>query len=314
MKTNDRYFPASLKDLPIWALWRLETDSKGRLTKVPYSPNYDGRASSTNPKTWGTFAEAVRKYESRPDFYNGLALIISKEYRLVFIDIDHCVGDDGLLNETASDIVDSFSEQYMEFSQSGTGIHIITRGQIPKSFKNSQNGVEMYDDKRFVALTGNVWFGGVMFREDPTEEQSVLDELYQRYKTPDKPKKSVRSKNKALNNSDQWVISHASGRGRFDSLFSGDWSSAGYGSQSEADLSLCLILAFWTACDPDQIDRIFRSSGLYRDKWDRDDYRTNTIQNAIDQCEETLPEFINRKNREGGERLDRELCEEWDDL
>lgn len=307
MKRNDLFFPASLKGLPIWALWRLEPGKDGRLTKVPYSPHYDGRASSTNPKTWGTFDEAVRKYESRPDFYNGLALIISKDYGLAFIDVDHAIDQDGAWNNTATDIVGSFGEQYMEFSQSGTGIHIITCGQIPKSFKNSQNGVEMYNDKRFCAMTGNAFVRG-----EPTEEQSVLDELYQRYKTPDKPKKTVRSKNRALSNSDQWVISRAAGRGRFDSLFAGDWSSAGYGSQSEADLALCLILAFWTSCDSDQIDRIFRSSGLYRDKWDRDDYRNTTIQNAIDQCEETLTEFINRKNREGGERLERALCKEWD--
>lgn len=307
MTASERYFPDSLKQLPIWALWRLEADPKGRPTKVPYSPHYDGRASSTNPRTWGTFCEAVRKYKSRPDYYQGISLIISKEYGLVFIDIDHCVDEDGVLNETASDIVGSFGRQFMEFSQSGAGIHIITRGKIPKSFKNSQNGVEMYTDKRFCAMTGNV-----LFKADPTEEQAVLDELYQRYKTPDKVKTPRKSTDRALSNDDQWVIDHATGHGRFGSLFSGDWNSAGYGSQSEADLSLCLILAFWTDCDADQIDRIFRSSGLYRDKWDRDDYRNTTIQSAIDQCEETLPEFINRKNREGGDLLDRAMREDWD--
>lgn len=288
---NSKHYPESLKALPIWTLWRLEPDRKGRQTKIPYSPHYDGRASSTNPKTWGTFDEAVRKNESRPGYYNGIALIISKDYDLVFIDIDHCVDADGVLNETASDIVGSFGEQYMEFSQSGTGIHIIARGSIPKSFKNSQNGVEMYGDKRFVALTGNAFD-----KSEPTEEQPVIDELYRRYKTPDKPKKPVKSKNRTSKNGDQWVIDHAKGHGRFDDLFSGDWSSAGYGSQSEADLSLCLILAFWTDCDSDQIDRIFRASGLYRDKWDRDDYRNNTIQNAIDQCGETLSDYISRKS------------------
>lgn len=302
-----QYYPESLKRFPIWALWRLEPDPKGRLTKVPYSPHYDGRASSTNPDTWGTFDQAISKYESRPNFYNGISLIISKDYELVFVDIDHCIDDNGEMNETASDIVGSFGEQFVETSQSGTGIHIIARGSIPKNFKNTGNGVEMYADKRFCSLTGNVLFKG-----DPTEEQSVIDELFQRYKTPEKVKKTVRSKNRALNNSDQWVIDHASERGRFKDLFSGDWTSAGYGSQSEADLSLCLILAFWTDCDPDQMDRIFRSSGLYRDKWERNDYREATIQNAIDQCEETLPEFINRKNREGGERLDRAMREDWD--
>lgn len=305
--SNTIYYPKSLKPFPIWALWRLEPGKNDRLTKVPYSPHYDGRASSANPRTWGTFDQAVRKYESRPDFYNGISLAVSKQYELVFVDIDHCVDDDGVLNETASDIVGSFGEQFMEFSQSGTGIHIIARGQIPKNFKNSKNGVEMYADKRFCSLTGNVLFEG-----EPTPEQAVIDELYQRYKTPEKPKKTVRSNSGALTNSDQWVIDHAKGRGRFNNLFSGDWSSAGYGSQSEADLALCLILAFWTDRNTDQMDRIFRSSGLYRDKWERNDYRESTLQNAVCQCEESVFEYKQRKNRERGERLDMELLEEWD--
>ena len=303
----DCYYPDTLKNLPIWALWRIEADQKNHPTKVPYSPHYDGRASSTNSRTWGTFDQAVNKLQSRPDYYNGISLIISKEYGLVFIDIDHCVDEDGVLNETASNIVGSFRSQFMEFSQSGTGIHIIARGTIPKNFKNSRNGVEMYSDKRFCALTGNVLFKG-----EPMEDQSTIDAIFQRYKTPEKTTNRVISTNRALQNDDKWIIEHASDRGRFKDLYSGNWTSAGYGSQSEADLSLCLILAFWTNCDPDQIDRIFRSSGLYRPKWDRQDYRETTIQTAISQCDETLSEYIRRKDQEGGERLDRALCEEWD--
>jgi hypothetical protein len=34
--------------------------------------------------------------------------------------------------------------------------------------------------------------------------------------------------------------------------------------------------------DEEQIDRIFRNSGLYRGKWERDDYREWTIQKALD--------------------------------
>lgn len=303
----DCYYPETLKDLPIWALWRLEADQKDRQTKVPYSPHYDGRASSTNPKTWGTFDQAVNKYRSRPGYYNGISLIISKDYGLVFIDIDHCVDEDGVLNETASDIIGSFGSQFMEFSQSGTGIHIIAKGTIPKSFKNTKNGVEMYADKRFCALTGNVLFKG-----EPTENQRAIDDIFQRYKTPEKEIKRVRSENRALQNDDKWIIDHASERGRFKSLYAGDWSSSGYGSQSEADLALCMILAFWTNCDADQINRIFRTSGLYRQKWERQDYRETTIQTAINHCDETLSEYIRRKDLEGGERLDRALCETWD--
>ena len=46
----------------------------------------------------------------------------------------------------------------------------------------------------------------------------------------------------------------------------GDWS--GHDSQSEAELALCGMLAFWTAGDGARIDRLFRASSLFRDKWD----------------------------------------------
>jgi primase-polymerase (primpol)-like protein len=54
------------------------------------------------------------------------------------------------------------------------------------------------------------------------------------------------------------------------SLWSGRDSR--YPSQSEADMGLCFYLAFWTGGDPDRMDRLFRDSGLMRDKWDRRHY------------------------------------------
>ena len=304
---NEKYYPESLKNLPIWALWRIETDQKGRPTKVPYSPHYDGKASSTNPKTWGTFKQAEWKYKSRPGFYNGISLIISKEYGLVFIDIDHCVEEDGSLSETAFDIVRSFSHQFMELSQSGKGVHIIARGTIPRNFKNSNNGVEMYADKRFCSMTGCVFE-----KADPTEEQSSIDYVFNKYKTAEREIKRIISQNRALQKDDNWIVEHASERGKFKVLFSGDWEGAGYNSQSEADLSLCMILAFWTDCDPDQMDRIFRASGLYREKWDRDYYREMTIGTAISQCSETVSEYSRRMDVERGDSFGKALSQRWD--
>jgi hypothetical protein len=57
-----------------------------------------------------------------------------------------------------------------------------------------------------------------------------------------------------------------------------------YKSQSEADLALCAMLAFWTGRDADRIARLFRHSSLWREKWERHDYRANTISKAIEQC------------------------------
>ena len=51
-------------------------------------------------------------------------------------------------------------------------------------------------------------------------------------------------------------------------LWSGEWQAAGFPSQSEADLALCAMMTFWTNRDTAQMDRLFRSSGLMRGKWD----------------------------------------------
>ena len=54
---------------------------------------------------------------------------------------------------------------------------------------------------------------------------------------------------------------------RFWKLYSGDTGS--FQSASEADMALCSHLAFWTGRDANQVDRLFRASGLMREKWDR---------------------------------------------
>jgi len=72
----------------------------------------------------------------------------------------------------------------------------------------------------------------------------------------------------------------------FRRLFNGNIE--GYGSNSEADLSLCNLLAFWTGKNPEQMDRLFRRSGLMRSKWDekhgQHTYGAITIAKAIADC------------------------------
>ncbi|KAA0249821.1 MAG: hypothetical protein EDX89_23530 [Acidobacteria bacterium] len=86
--------------------------------------------------------------------------------------------------------------------------------------------------------------------------------------------------------------SKAQNGARFTRLWSGDWSGE-YPSQSEADLALCSMLAFWTQKDAAQIDSLFRQSGLFREKWDERHYgdgRTygqETIARAVAGCVES---------------------------
>src|SRR5204862_5008732 len=69
---------------------------------------------------------------------------------------------------------------------------------------------------------------------------------------------------------------------RFAALFdSGDLSCHGH-DRSRGDYALCDMIAFRVGPDPDRIDRLFRRSALYRpEKWDRPDYRENTIAKVL---------------------------------
>ena len=78
----------------------------------------------------------------------------------------------------------------------------------------------------------------------------------------------------------------------FTSLWKGDTSAHG-GDDSAADMALCNHLAFWTGNDPYRIDTLFRQSGLYREKWERQDYRDRTIERAIENTRESYRECGN---------------------
>ncbi len=295
------YLPDSLIRLPIWVLWRLE-ERNGRMTKVPYQAN-GRRASATAPITWTTYQNVGNTLSENPGDFSGLGVVMSKTYRMIFIDIDHCIDLSGRFNERAEDILSAFMDDngnlttFVEVSQSGTGLHLIVTGDIPRSFKNSRLGVEMYDNGRFIAMTGRA-----ISACEPSECVYGLRYVFERYKTPSKAKDWTARPpiDPATRREDDWIIRHASDRqgSKLSALFEGDWSS--YSSRSEADIALCCILAFWTNNDPEAIDRLFRRSGLYRAKWDRDNYRYPTIERAISHNDDTLFEFTRRRIRERG--------------
>lgn len=304
-ETTTRFFPEALTRLPIWVLWRLE-DRNGRKTKVPYQIG-GKRASATDPATWATNPAVMEEWEILSHHYQGIGTVMSKQNRLVFIDIDHCILPDGSFDDRASDILEAFMDDdgnlitFCEFSQSGSGLHLVVIGEVPRCFNNRKKGVEMYDTDRFIAMTGNA-----LAACEPAECPDGIRYVFNKYKTASAGSAGPTIPiDQASRREDDWIIQHARDRipkpgqiNRFPALFSGDIS--GYESSSEADLALCCILAFWTNNDPAAIDRIFRKSGLYRAKWERENYRRPTIEKAISHNDDTLFEFSQRRTKKAG--------------
>ncbi|NQT55488.1 MAG: hypothetical protein HQ551_04600 [Desulfobacteraceae bacterium] len=99
------------------------------------------------------------------------------------------------------------------------------------------------------------------------ENQEALDKLIKKLRPAEKPKAPPQRGESTLDDNRLIDKILESGNGdKIHKLLDGDWS--GYGSQSEADLAFCNSLAFWTGNSEGQIDRIFRTSALMRDKWD----------------------------------------------
>lgn len=304
------YVPEYLKRQKIWVLWRMEADESGEPKKVPYRVGSIKRASSTNPNTWASYDDTVQAYQHKQKSsfrYNGLGCVMHEDLGIVFIDIDHCIDvTSGELDDRSIDILSLFTDTYVEISQSGTGIHILARGTIPRGFNNRKDGVEMYSSGRFCAMT---------FRAfqpmEPSECQSEIDYVFEKYKTQKKETRPHSVSAFASVITDQELIDKASRFGNFASLYKGLWKEGKYESQSEADLALCVHLAYWSNRNPDVIDRIFRTSGLVRSKWDERrgemTYGERTIQTACDMVDESVSE---RKGRRLNE-LNKSVMSRW---
>ncbi len=252
--------------------------------KIPIDPKTGNTAKSNDSGTWGTYQQAKLLMEQDKSI-SGLGFMFSHS-PYVGIDIDHCIVD-GKMSKLALNIVYEF-QSYTEISPSGTGIHIICKGKLPGAGrKNSDLGLEMYDSGRYFTVTENVLKGYTMIGE----RQQEIDELYQKHFST---KKYETSKQQILQPAiclDDNKIIDMAGRSKdgrkFLDLYSGNWQGY-YKSQSEADIAFCNMLAFWTGRDFDQMDRIFRASGLMREKWTEkhgiNTYGDITITKAIDDC------------------------------
>lgn len=268
--------PQELKTLKCW----VNADS----SKIPKNPRTGKNAQSTNPDTWGTFDEAVEaltKYAA--DGISNIGFVFSKDNPYFGVDLDHCMDN--------TDFVDEFVEtlqSYAEFSRSGEGIHIICKGKLPEGNRR-KGGVEMYSEGRYFICTGRLYNPKYTQIKDCTESVKILHNKYL-------PNTSLKIERKPVAEpvtlEDAEVIDKAracrSGAS-FAMLYSGQWEGF-FPSQSEADLALCNHLAFWTGRDEAQMDRIFRTSGLMRKKWDEkrgiETYGNITIGKACAACAE----------------------------
>lgn len=285
-------FPAELKALPNWVVWRLEkrSTSDKKPTKVPYDPKTHRKAESDNPTTWSDFETALTALASSRK-YSGIGFEFGIAAEYTGIDFDHVISSTGEVAPWALAWLRHMNS-YSEVSFTGDGLHVFIRGQLAlnsrhkKTFDNGSS-IEVYDSLRYFAVTGKHFEDAPLTVEDRPEQ---LAELYAEILPPvvDEPAAAAPAATAvdptpAGDLSDDDIIGlarRARNGAKFERLFAGDTSGHG-NDDSSADEALCCILAFYTR-DVNQIDRLFRRSGLMRDdKWDRANYRWPTVTKAL---------------------------------
>lgn len=262
--------PAEFRQHNNFILWRKE-EIDGRITKVPYNAHNGHKASVTNPATWASFDECLAILPTSG--MNGIGFVLTAETNLVCIDLDHT--EDPIEQKRQLAISEAF-DTFQEISQSGKGLHIWVKGSIPSGRR--RGCVEMYSSGRFMVMTGNVY--------KPTPINTHMDLAYQLWAelSPTTEQTHDSGIDADQQQSDEEIIeiaSNAINGQKFNDLYTGEWQRH-YPSQSEADIALVNIIAYYTQ-NRAQILRMFRASALgKRAKAQRADYCDKMIGRSFD--------------------------------
>src|SRR5450759_2537912 len=282
-----------LQARPQWVCWRKE-QRKDKWTKVPYDPRTGQMARSNDPTTWTNYEQVRATCQQSPGRYDGIGYMFHRD--LTGVDVDHCIDEQGQIEPWAWDIITRLAS-YAEQSPSETGVHILVHGSVPKGIRrfiskqlhprHAEAAIEMYCEGRYFTITGKHVQG------TPTTiaaNQDALDRLYVEITLSEPEATQTRPvADPPVSLDDEALLKKAmearSGN-KFRALFL--HGATDYPSASEADMALCLMLAFWTGRDTERMDRLFRRSPLYREKWDTtrssSTYGQDTIQKAAAVC------------------------------
>lgn len=266
LKPDFSKIPAFLKRLHRWLLWRLEprvkADGSVEWAKVPYLGV--GRRADAAHGPWLTFEQAKAIFENNPGYFHGVGIALGEtpEGHLSGVDLDDCVEAAGGAGEPAEVLrllpwaarVVEECGGYAEVSPSRTGVKLFLLGPARFPASKKLKHIELYSGGRFFTVTGHVVADG------PVRPGAL--ELFSRADLVDFAARAT--------------------AGEFGEklmrLFRGEWqgltNSKGvpFESESEADESLCVHLAHMGR-SPEEVDFLFRLSGLYDRKWDEPGHR-----------------------------------------
>jgi hypothetical protein len=286
-------------------LWKTVILDNGKATKVPCSPFTGAVCDAHAAVNWTDAATAYAVAATNPGYGVGFTLTAADPY--VVFDLDKCLLPDNTWSHAALELVARLPGAAVEVSQSGKGLHIwTTASHVPShGCKNTSLGFEMYHTRRFIALGGHPGTIG----NAATDVTALLPAITNYWFPPSAPSTAATEWIDAavpewrgspddiemlrrMLGSKPSAAAMFGGRATLVELWSGDVaalarcypsSSGDEYDRSSADAALAAHLCWWLGGNPVRIERMLQFSGLYRDKYTREDYLQRTISNAVSQ-------------------------------
>lgn len=255
------------------------------------------RADVTNPNTWMSFETAATHAWSRSgvttyhvDKYGreitqdgfDIGLVLHEGAGFACVDMDVKDAENAPGDEKAWTTREQFERYYIimqtlgtyaEVSHSGKGLHVWVRGSIGKGVR--RDGVEVYSQERYIICTGRVaQTASIEYK------QEILDSMTSQMRAAAQTEVTL---DEVEPEEDDWyvlgVAAEAGNQDKFLALWGGKWQALGFPSQSEADLALMSMFAFYSKSNA-QCRRLFRDSELgKREKAQKNDvYLNRTLQ------------------------------------
>ena len=238
--------------------------------------------STTDTRGWMTAAEAWKRAKSLgPSARIGALLTPGCGVTVVDMDEDYA-GDQMTMVE--------WLDSYAEISSSGRGTHIFVQANLSGGVRDAKQDIEIYGQERFIIVTGNVINGWDVVEP----RQAKIDRLVARLgglKNTVKPAAAT-MQDSSSDDACREALKRVWKQDKVRHLWTGDWQSMGYPSQSEADMALIEALC-WATDDDAVVATTFRKSGLGQ----RDKAQTNYVERTINSL-----------------RKRREISSEWTDM
>jgi hypothetical protein len=170
--------PTALKVIPRFVVWRAgPANENGKFPKIPINVDTGNNVSAHQATNWLTFETALAAYRNGRchgiGFVPaGLPIDVASQVPMYVcaIDLDGCGGQ--LRDHEV--LWNSLGQPYVEVSPSGNGLRMFMLSTEVLKGGNAGNGFEMYFDKQFLTVTGQMLGGALV---ECTDELKRLHHL-----------------------------------------------------------------------------------------------------------------------------------------